>query len=257
MGDSGTGTNYQHFYLGQLNITTTSELATLGGAPNAPFSGDATVHITTVSASTMRNLFTFGTDSIDINDIASEDLLYRVNWTDNSNNPLNIDIDLSANVISGNISLGLGNQNVTYDFVRYIAVQLFSTANGVDLFNNESTLRSSLKNKFNVTLNNKLLELEALGSQTDNDTTDNPVRDAMRQMIHYDPSRFQDISSNLYYGPGVDLNGNPINIYKLPFNSGDNVYFKVILHASDTQHTIVNRVVSIPSRTYLFKLTLQ
>jgi len=76
-------------------------------------------------------------------------------------------------------------------------------------------------------------------------------------MIHYDPSRFQDISSNLYYGPGVDLNGNPINIYKLPFNSGDNVYFKVILHASDTQHTIVNRVVSIPSRTYLFKLTLQ
>jgi hypothetical protein len=257
MGDNGSGTNYQDFYLGQLSITTTSELATLGGVPGSALSGDATVNITTVTAATMRNLFTFGTDSIDINDVVSEDLLYRVNWTDNSNNPLNIDIDLSANVISGNISLGLGNQNVTYDFVRYIAVQLFSTANGVDLFNNESTLRSSLKNKFNVTLNNKLLELEALGSQTDNDTTNNPVRDAMRQIINHEPTRFQDISANLYYGPGADLNGNEISFYKLPFITGDRVYFNVILHASDTQHSIVNRVVSIPSRSYIFRLTLQ
>jgi hypothetical protein len=246
-----------NFYLSDFNITTTSDLATLPGAPVSPLSGDATVNITTVSASTMRNLFTFGSDSIDINDIVSEDLLYRVNWTDNSNNPLDIDIDLSANVITGNIASGLSNQNLTYDFVRYIALKLFNTANGVDLFNNESTLRSSLKNKFNVTLNNKLLELEALGSQTDNDTTDNPVRDIMNQMLNSDPGRFQDISGNLYYGPGVDLNSNLISMYKLPFISGDIIYFNVIVDASDTQSTIVNRPITIPSRTYLFKLTLQ
>jgi hypothetical protein len=257
MGDNGSGTNYQDFYLGQLNITTTSELATLSGGSSSPLSGDATVNITTVSATTMRNLFTFGTDSIDINDVVSEDLLYRVNWTDNSNNPLDIDIDLSANVISGNIASGLANQNLTYDFVRYIALQLFSTSNGVDLFNNESTLRASLKNKFNVTLNNKLIELEALGSQTDNDTTDNPVRDVMRQMLSSDPERFQDISGNLYYGQGADFNSNEISFYKVPFIAGDKVYFNVILHASDSQHTVVNRLVYIPSRTYIFKLTLQ
>lgn len=251
------GENYIDFYLGQLNITTTSELATIPGVVVDPMSGDATVDITTVSATTMRNLFTFGTDSIDINDVVSEDLLYRVNWTDNSNNPLNIDIDLSANVITGNIDSGLSNQNLTYDYVRYIALKLFNTAKGVDLFSNESSLRSRLKNKFNVTLNSKLLELEALGSQTDNDTDDNPVRTAMNQMLHHAPDRFQDISANLYYGPGADLNGNPISVYKLPFLSGDKVYFNVIVDAAENQHTIVNREVAIPSRTYLFRLTLQ
>lgn len=249
--------NYQDFYLGQLNITTTSDLATLSGTPIISMSGDATVNITTVTATTMRNLFTFGTDSIDVNDVVPEDLLYRVNWTDNSNNPLNIDIDLSANVIIGNISSGLSNQNVTYDFVRYLALKLFNTPLGVDLFNNESTLRSSLKNKFNVSLNNKLLELEALGSQTDNDTDNNPVCTAMKRMISGDPARFQDISNNLYYGPGVDLNGNQINMYKLPFIAGDRLYFNVIVDASENQHTIVNRQLAIPTRTYLFKLTLQ
>jgi len=251
------GENYQDFYLGQLSITTTSDLATLPGMLVDPMSGDATVNITTVSATTMRNLFTFGTDSIDINDVVSEDLLYRVNWTDNSNNPLNIDIDLSANVITGNIVSGLSNQNMTYDYVRYIALRLFSTANGVDLFNNETTLRYSLKSKFNVTLNNKLLELEALGSQTDNDTDDNPARTALKQILQHAPSRFIDISSNLYYGPGADLNGNPISIYKVPFLSGDRVYFNVIVDAAENQHTIVNREVAIPPRTYLLKLTLQ
>jgi hypothetical protein len=245
------------FYFSQLNITTTSDLATIGGECAMPLSGDATVNITTVSATTMRNLFTFGTDAIDINDVVSEDLLYRVNWTDNSNNPLNIDIDLSANVISGSVSSGLANQNVTYDFVRYIALRLFNTVNGVDLFGNESALRSSLKNKFNVSLNNKLLELEALGSQTDNDTTNNPARDALNHIKHHAPERFQDISNNLYYGPGVDLNGNEIGVYKVPFIAGDRLYFYVTIDAADNQHTIVNREVSIPTRTYVFKLTLQ
>jgi hypothetical protein len=259
MGDSGTGINNLNFYLGQLNITTTSELATLHNPGDCamPFDGDATVDITTVSAATMRNLFTFGTDSIDINDIATEDLLYRVNWTDNSNNPLDIDIDLLANVISGNIASGLSNQNMTYDYVRYIALKLFNTANGVDLFNNESTLRSSLKNKFNITLNNMLIELASLGSQTANDTTNNPVLSAMNQMIHHAPNRFANIQNDLYYSQGVDLNGNEISVYKIPFIAGDKVYFSAIVDAAENQHTIVNRQITIPRRTYLIKLTLQ
>lgn len=245
------------FYFSQLHITTTSDLATLGGSCAMPVEGDATVDITTVSASTMRNLFKFGTDSIDITDVVSEDLLYMVNWTDNSNNPLDIDIDLSANVISGHVASGLANQNLTYDFVRYIALRLFNTANGVDLFGNESALRSSLKNKFNVSLNNKLLELVDLGSQTANDTTNNPARDALEHIKHHAPERFQDISNNFLYGPGVDLNGNPIGVYDVPFIPGDKIYFYVTIDAADNQHTIVNREVSIPTRTYVFKLTLQ
>jgi hypothetical protein len=259
MGDSGTGTSYLNIYLGQLNITTTSDLGTLhnGGNCVEPFTGDATVNITTVSASTMRNLFTFGTDSIDINDIVSEDIVYRVNWTDNSNNPLDIDVDLSANVISGNIASGLANQNMTYDYVRYIALQLFNTVNGVDLFNNESTLRSSLKKKFNITLNNMLIELASLGSQSANDTTNNPVLSAMTQMIRRAPGRFENIQSDLFYGPGANLSGDEIFVYKIPFLPGDKVYFSVIVDAAEDQHSVVNRVITIPKRTYLLKLTLQ
>lgn len=259
MGDNGSGTNNLNFYLGQLNITTTSDLATLHnpGDCEMPFTGDATVDITTVSASTMRDLFTIGTDSIDITDIVSEDILYSVNWTDNSNNPLDIDIDLSANVISGNIASGPSNQNMTYDYVRYIAVQLFNTVNGVDLFNNESALRSSLKNKFNITLNNMLLELASLGSQTADDTTNNPVLSSMKQMIHHAPDRFRDMQNTLYYGQGSDLTGNEISVYKLPFIAGDRLYFSAIVDAADDQHTIVNRQITIPRRTYLLKLTLQ
>lgn len=258
MGDNGSSSQYLDFYFGQLNITTTSDLATLHnpGDCDMPISGDATVIITTVSASTMSNLFAFSTDSVDINDEVMEDLLYRVNWTDNSNNPLGIDIDLSANVISGNIVSGLANQNMTYDYVRYIAVQLFNTANGVDLFGNESSLRSSLKNKFNITLNNMLKELASLDPQTANDTTNNPALSAMKQMLHHAPDRFQN-TNNLYISSGTDLNGDTIGIYKLPFISGDNIYFTVNVDAAENQHTVVNRNITIPRRTYLLKLTLQ
>lgn len=250
--------NYLEFYLGQLNVATNSKMATIVyGESSEPFSGDATVNITTVSASSMRNLFTFGTDSIDINDLVSENLLYRVNWTDNSNNPLDIDIDVSSNVIEGNIVSGVTNQNLTCDYIRYLAVKLFNTVNGVSFLNNKQSLRSSIKNQFNITLNNRLLELEALGSLTDSDIANNPARTVMKQMLKNDPGRFYDMSSDLYYGPGADLNGNIIIMNKLPFIPGDIVYFNVIINAADNQQTIVNRDISIPSRIYLFKLILQ
>jgi hypothetical protein len=257
MGDNGTGTTYQDFYLSEFNISTTSNLATIAGAPTIPISGDATVNITTVSASTMSNLFTFGSDSVDINSIITEDLLYKVNWTDNSNNPLDIDIDNSSNIIYGNMDSGVPNQNVTYDYVRYIALKLFNTVKGVKLITNQSSLRSNLKNKLNVGLNNKLIELAALDPQTENDITNNPARSVMKQIIHNDPGRFHNISGELYYGPGTNLSGNTINMYKVPFIKGDRVYFNVTFDADESQHTIVNRPTAIQSRTYLFKLTLQ
>jgi hypothetical protein len=250
--------NNLEFYLGQLNVATNSNMATLiNGEISDSFSGDATVHITTVSASTMRNLFTFGTDTVDINDLVSENLLYKVNWTDNSNNPLDIDIDISSNVATGNIVSGVTNQNLTCDFIRYLAVKLFKTVNGVSFLSNKQSLRSNIKNQFNITLNNRLLELEALGSLTDSDITNNPVRTVVKQMLLSDPGRFYDMSSDLYYGLGADLNGNVISMNKVPFIPGDIVYFNVIVNAANEQHTIVNRDIPIPGRIYLFKLTLQ
>jgi hypothetical protein len=257
MGDYlATTTTYQDFYLGELDVSANSALAQLAGATTSVFTADATVDVSSVTVSTMRNLFTFGTDSIDIDDIISSDLLYRVNWTDNSNNPLGIDIDTLSLVSASAIDSAAANKNMTYDYVRYLALKLFNTANGVDLFSNEASLRSTLKNNFGVALSDRLVYLSGLGSQDDDDTSNNPSRSVLRQIINTDAGRFQDISGNLYYGPGTDANGDAISFYSVPFVAGDKVYFKVTVHADPTQHTIVNRSVAVESRSYLVRITL-
>jgi hypothetical protein len=259
MADTGylqTDASNQDFYLSELNIDASSALATLIGSATSAFTADATVDIQTVTVATMRELFNFQSDSIDINDIVSQDLLYRVNWTDNSNNPLGIDIDNSGNVIAGNIDGVPSNQNMTYDYVRNLALRLFNTANGVDLFNNEESLRATLKANFNIALNEQLLALAALGSQTF-DASSNPARSVMSQIINSDPGRLQDMSSNLVYNDEVDSEENPIKYYKVPFVAGDKVYFKVTVHAHENQHLVVSRQEQVPTRSYLLKLTLQ
>ena len=92
--------------------------------------------------------FQYQTDSVDINDVVANDVKFRVVYADAPNAPLGMDIDESTEVVEGAIDGTAGNKNITYDYTRYLALKLFNTHLGVDLFNNEEELRDDLNTSF-------------------------------------------------------------------------------------------------------------
>ena len=137
----------ESFYLAQLDVDVTSSSATLSGTISTEFTGDATVNVN-VPLATIKELFQYQTDSTDVTDAVADDIKFRSVYSANSL-PLGIDINSSAPVVSGSIDSVATNNNLTYDYIRYLAHNLFNTHLGVDLFNNEETLRSSLNDNFN------------------------------------------------------------------------------------------------------------
>ena len=114
--------------------------ATLGTALIPELSSDATAVII-VSLDDMRTVFTFKTNS-------DSDLKYYVN-TDNWPT-LNAANAMMDHVSSSNPIAVVSSANkmmVAHDFVRYLAFKLFGTAQGVDLFNNETELLQNSKSR--------------------------------------------------------------------------------------------------------------
>ena len=146
-------------YLPLFSVTVTSDLATIYGEQPAALTGDATVDVD-VSTTLMQEIFQFQTDSTDIDDISLNDIKYKVVYTpSNPILPFGIDIDTSSNVASGAIAGSAGlNQNLTYDYLRHLADELFGTHLGVDLFNNEEAVRSALNLSFKTALDTMLTD---------------------------------------------------------------------------------------------------
>ena len=178
------------FYLGQLDTGFDSALATISGVDSLSFSGNATVDID-IDLETAKNMFQFYTDSIDITDVVADDIKYKVVYS-NSSTPLNIDLDMRAPVSANPIVPGAENLNLTYDYVRYLAQELFSTPNGVDLFENESALRNTINANFKTAFNIVLLGLATNGIV---DAADNsPSETILKQVMHSLNERLTDIT---------------------------------------------------------------
>jgi hypothetical protein len=66
-------------------------------------------------------------------------------------NPSNAMLD-KGDSSSPILSVGIPSKMlVKHDFLRYLALKLFNTAQGVDLFNNESALISNLNTVYSIT----------------------------------------------------------------------------------------------------------
>jgi hypothetical protein len=222
-----------------------------------------------VSQADMQNVFKFHSDSFDIDDISASDIryfTYMVNWPAGLViNPVNAMLDKagSTNPID---TVGIPNKMlVKHDFIRYLALKLFNTSSGVDLFNNESELLSHLnsmgfasyQNDISGTLwkyatnastavDNTNFILDASSNDkctTDNFTTnENICRELFNQILHANKQRFKDISFNIQDA-----------VCSLPILSGDSISYRFTVFPKDGQNTITG-VPAFGGRSYGIKL---
>ena len=114
---------------------------------------DATLEFN-ASLSAFQGLFSFQTDSSDVNDVSNEDVLFRVNkpsddtFNDISSGTGSLNVgtfftDLSfseATVKSGKVNAAYPQQQVKFDFVRHLAKEITGGYSSSDIFTNENDL---------------------------------------------------------------------------------------------------------------------
>jgi hypothetical protein len=238
------------FYLSQLDISLTSESATLSGAQSEAFTGDATVAVD-IPLANARNIFQFHTDSDDVNNDTVDDIKYRVVY-DSNNDTLNMvfNIDTSAEVISGYVKYEEPNSptgNLTYDFNRHLADRLFNTHRAVDLILNELELRHTLRDNFSTAFHNSMTSLNEI--ETDHNGNSAP-KTILNHIIHSNPERLQSV-----YDLRVDEDQ---QWFKCPFHANDILYFRLTVNPASGQHNLTGRQEGdVPSKVYLIKATLR
>ena len=248
------------FVLNELN--TTMEMTVPGEIEAGEQPGDldahvATVEVNNVSATTLRSIFKFQTDSADIDDVESTDIKYYVdktNWSSDLINPADGEVTVDPIFAAA----PTGKKALKHDFVRYLAENLFNTHYGVDLFTNEEDLLSDLVLKgegVNVSIQN-LLQLSDItnnnlqGTNGDryrlrDDDQNNFSRRLFLQIINGDKNRL----TGLDPADAAGLRG-------VPLESGDSISFVLTVNPAEDQHLIVRATGAVPSRAYKVKLNL-
>jgi hypothetical protein len=239
----------ESFYLSQLDVDVTSSSATLSGSTSTSFTGDATVDVN-VPLATIKELFQYQSDSIDVTDAVADDIKFRSVYATNVL-PLGINIDESAPVVpAGAIDAAASNMNLTYDYVRYLALKLFNTHLGVDLFDNEASLRSNLNASFKTNLDDVLVAVNDDGVTDQSGTA--PSRTVFNQLIANKPSRFNDITVD----ESALVDGK--QWYSAPCAIDDIIYFRVTVAAAADQQklTAPSSTTVIADRVYLIRATI-
>ena len=242
----------QNFYLSDLEISTTAVKGLLpDGADTTPISCDATAEVN-VDIAVMQALFQFHTDASDVTNDNAEDLKYKVVYS-TSADPLTSDFLVNTIVTVSPIDSNASSNAVAYDYPRYLAQNLFNTFLGVDLFSNETEIRTGLISSAKSALNTKLVTLNDAGEKTTNDSTSNPSNYVLKQIFKNDADRL----STLHLASGGEtVSDGSTAWYYMPFVAGDVVAFKLIVQAASEQMGIINSTDSINDRTYLIKLNV-
>jgi hypothetical protein len=236
----------QDFYLNGLDTSANSIHADLSGNATSPFTGmDASATID-VSLNLLKSIFMFQSDSVDVCNNVLSDVKYKVvdpttSWV---YSPADADL-LETNGIVPSADLNL----VQYDWVRYLAQSLFGTHLGVDLFTNEEEVRSNLVTDSLNALKGRFTALAGLGELNDDNVLDeneveiNPSRQILRQIIHSDSTRLDELGSE-------DGNG----YFEMPLIAGDKLYFIFTAKSDASQNDIVADSNVPEDRTYLIRM---
>lgn len=240
-----------------------------------------------VSLDTMRSVFQFQTDATDLNNLPESDIRYYVDtdaWADLANvQPANAMLDhpesigaISTTDPNGGV-LAKDKMFVAHDFARYLALRLFNTPYGVDLFQNEDELMADIRTKCSALEDGGIVwkaiveKLTAVnkenatgGSEGDNGNyMVNPAEDAdpaeaqnnicrvlMLQMLNTQISRFQDITTD-----NENQTGTVGVLQGLPFVEGDSISFKLTVNPAADQE-LATGVEKFDGRSYEIRLRI-
>ena len=218
-----------------------------------------------IKLSDMLNVFKFQSDSFDVNDISASDIKYYV-FSENPEWPTNLvlnpaNADMSNNpIFATGGDIVLNKNKVKHDFVRYLALKLFNTAYGVDLFSNEEALLSDLVSKGATAHTAIKTALAAVNTTAAGlaDTDANGLkyatnaltgetnfsRELLRQVAYAAPARFSATS---------DISG----VQSIPLQADDTINFKVSISAATNQHNLTSVAGPFDVRVYQIRLVLK
>lgn len=249
----------QDFYLSafeaNLSLGVSGELA---GALSVLADASA-VAVYEIDLAATKLAFRFQSDASDVNDLAAQDIKYYVYKNDFpslTNSVAGSMLDHPDS--SGAIATGYADNKMflKHDYIRYLALRLFNTHHGVDLFSNETALVNDISSNAATVVSHItgiLTAVDISGSGTgmsgaannyyfnDDASANNICQKVLSHMIKADPSRFSALSSA---------------ITPLPFIENDSLNFNVTVKAATGQHNLTS-VAAIPDRVYRIKLLLK
>jgi hypothetical protein len=155
----------------------------------------------------------------------------------------------------------VASDNVSKDFIRDLARQLFGTYLGADMFTNEDSVVTDINSKCDTVATTIMALLTSIDKTSgtfsgivsgtngkylkDSTSTSNISRELMNQLITSAPSRFVDIKSNYKYNATED------GFYRLPILAGDTITFKLTLVPATGQVAAVpTGPATLNQRTY-------
>jgi hypothetical protein len=263
--------NNLEFYLSALNSEITADAGTLDGdvISEVDLAEDA-VAVLDIPVATARATFKFQSDSLDFTDTAADDIKYYVYYDGtgvfSTINPALALVD-AADSLDPNAAAGV--RLVKHDFVRHLALKLFNTIHGVDLFSNEAALLQSVEDAYaDVEASKKLGTLltavstgsgNLTGIVTGDDgvkymlgstTSDgNICRTIFRKIIGSDATRLIAGGENI---------ADTADIQSVPLKAGDYFVFKLTVNSSSTQTSIIGADpgAATDPRVYKIKLNL-
>jgi len=215
-----------------------------------------------VSKDQLREVFKFQTDSSDVDpDSAGNDVTYHIDQTQFPNvnvaNASYIESKFGDTVTGlainnpGPIATGFEENRslLKHDFIRYLALKLFNTYHGVDLFNNEQELKDEIVRLGDTILSTIKNDLSIANNKTNAETgNDNIGYKLMKQIGHHDPDRFR---TEVGYGI-LNTNG----VQSIPLLNNDKLIFNVTINPAEGQNNLTG-VNPIDSRTYRIVLILK
>jgi len=263
-------------------------------------SGAAPGDITDISATavyyipldTMKSVFRFSSNSWDVDDVSATDVHYFTfmeNWPPSLQiNPAHAMLDAPDSANAVRTGLAAGKMLVKHDFVRHLALELFKTTAGVDLFNNESALLNELERlgdeSFDSDISGMMWAKNAYASLSDVDTSgtyetnnapdntkffvdvsvnrvgttdefesnQNLSRELFRQVLNQGVSRFNDVTfADITVGTATISHTAPI-----PFEADDSISYKFTVEPAANQNDLTG-TTAFGGRTYKIKLILK
>ena len=245
-----------------------------------------------VDVSCARSAFQFQTDASDVIDASGSDIKYFVNrqgfWGYDSSGSFAINVaDAKVNIALNEAGKGttyptvpimeisdMSKNMVCHDFTRYLALRLFGTAYGVDLFKNERDLLDDIRNKSQkvwATIDNELAkydvvphiystthveydvsysdQINSIGTYgPDNwryytNDDENITKKILDQMAFRNPARLATIS-------------NSSEIQPIPFIEGDTISLKLTISPATNQHLLTGRPDPFAGRTFKIRFIL-
>lgn len=259
-----------NFVLDFLSSNVTMETAGNIQSVPVPTLDVSAVAIFEVSLDAMKAVFQYQTDAEDLVNEEPSDLKYQIDmasWPEL--NPANAMMDHTLSLDPIAISNASGNYAndkmlLAHDYVRYLALRLFNTHHGVDLFSNELELLTDLRTicgsgeegrtwydvVARLTAVSKTGDHAGLEGESDKymtnatDSSDNLCKVLFEQMMSTQKARFADID-------GTADNG----FRPIPFAADDSIEFKLTINAAEGQEELTG-VDAIPARSYAIKLVI-